>query len=120
MHTGGCRLLVQHIYISSFFKRYKGNHVPVDHFTDYIENINTIFLRSIPSTVETDFNLIVQADGFAVNPQAWDPLFWNYDYIGAPFCGFGVAALTGVDQSSAMAASRFAAESSTRRSSISI
>jgi hypothetical protein len=62
-------------------------HVPIDHFTDYIEDINTIFLRLIPSTVQTDFNLIVQADGFAVNPQAWDPLFWDYDYIGAPFCG---------------------------------
>ena len=41
----------------------------------------------MPSVVKTDFNLIVQDHAFAVNPQAWDPLFWEYDYIGAPFCG---------------------------------
>jgi Protein of unknown function (DUF5672) len=62
-------------------------HIQVPDFTDYIEDINRIFLHLMPQVVATDFNLIVQADGFAVNPQAWDPLFWEYDYIGAPFCG---------------------------------
>jgi hypothetical protein len=28
----------------------------------------------MPQVVATDFNAIVQFDGFAVNPQAWDPL----------------------------------------------
>jgi hypothetical protein len=41
----------------------------------------------MPRVVRTDFNLIVQDHAFAVNPQAWDPLFLDYDYIGAPFCG---------------------------------
>ena len=62
-------------------------HILVPDFTDFIEDINTTFLHLMPQVVSTDFNLIVQADGFAVNPQAWDPLFWDYDYIGAPFCG---------------------------------
>jgi hypothetical protein len=62
-------------------------HIQVPEFTDYIEDINRIFLHLMPQVVATDFNLIVQFDGFAVNPQAWDPLFWDYDYIGAPFCG---------------------------------
>jgi hypothetical protein len=62
-------------------------HIQVPDFSDFIEDINRIFLHLMPQVVATDFNLIVQADGFAVNPQAWDPLFWDYDYIGAPFCG---------------------------------
>jgi hypothetical protein len=62
-------------------------HIQVSGFTDYVEDINRIFLHLMPQVVATDFNLIVQFDGFAVNPQAWDPLFWDYDYIGAPFCG---------------------------------
>jgi len=35
--------------------------------------------------IETDFVLIVQNDGFIVNPEQWDDIFLNYDYIGAPF-----------------------------------
>jgi hypothetical protein len=62
-------------------------HIQLSDFNDYIEDINRIFLHLMPQVVATDFNLIVQFDGFAVNPQAWDPLFWDYDYIGAPFCG---------------------------------
>lgn len=62
-------------------------HIRVAVFADFIEDINNICLRLMPNFVETDFNLIVQDHAFAVNPQAWDPLFLNYDYIGAPFCG---------------------------------
>lgn len=35
--------------------------------------------------IETDFALLVHADGFVVNPSAWKEEFLNYDYIGAPF-----------------------------------
>lgn len=35
--------------------------------------------------IETDFALLVHADGFVVNPQSWDPAFLDYDYIGAPW-----------------------------------
>jgi hypothetical protein len=62
-------------------------HTEIPDFRDYIEDINSICLRLMPKVVKTDFNLIVQDHAFAVNPQAWDPLFWEYDYIGAPFCG---------------------------------
>jgi hypothetical protein len=54
-------------------------------FTDFFEDINRICLRLLPRVVATDFNLTVQPDGFAVNPQAWDDRFWEYDYIGAPW-----------------------------------
>ena len=35
--------------------------------------------------IDTDFALLVHADGFVVNPMSWKNEFLNYDYIGAPF-----------------------------------
>ena len=35
--------------------------------------------------VETDFVLVVQADGYVLNPEMWQDCFLDYDYIGAPF-----------------------------------
>jgi hypothetical protein len=35
--------------------------------------------------IKTDYVLIIQSDGFVINPQMWDNNFFNYDYIGAPF-----------------------------------
>ena len=35
--------------------------------------------------IETDFALLVHADGFVVNPSAWRNEFLDYDYIGAPW-----------------------------------
>jgi hypothetical protein len=33
--------------------------------------------------VQTDFNLIIQSDGYAANIDAWTDEFYEYDYIGA-------------------------------------
>lgn len=41
-------------------------------------------LRLLPAVVDTDFNLIIHPDGFAINKEAWTDEFLNYDYIGAP------------------------------------
>ncbi len=35
--------------------------------------------------VDTPHVLIVQHDGFILNPRAWTDEFLNYDYIGAPW-----------------------------------
>lgn len=35
--------------------------------------------------IETDFALLVHADGFVVNPSSWRDKFLDYDYIGAPW-----------------------------------
>jgi len=35
--------------------------------------------------INTEFALIIQDDGFIINPNKWDNIFLNYDYIGAPF-----------------------------------
>lgn len=60
-------------------------NIMIPDFVHFFDDINRVHLHLIPRVVETDFNLIVQPDGFAVNPQAWDDTFWEYDYIGAPW-----------------------------------
>ncbi len=35
--------------------------------------------------IDTKYCLIVQHDGFIVDPDMWDDNFYNYDYIGAPW-----------------------------------
>lgn len=35
--------------------------------------------------VETAHCLVIQADGYVINPDQWDPGFLEYDYIGAPW-----------------------------------
>jgi hypothetical protein len=37
----------------------------------------------VPHVVTEPYNIIIHADGFAVNQNAWDEAFLNYDYIGA-------------------------------------
>jgi hypothetical protein len=57
----------------------------INDFTDFPNDINQLMLHALPRIVTSDFNLIVQTDGFAVNAEAWSDEFWNYDYIGAPW-----------------------------------
>ena len=47
------------------------------------DQLSDITLNLISRTVRTDTNLIVQADGYAVNANAWTDNFFDYDYIGA-------------------------------------
>ena len=35
--------------------------------------------------LDSDFVLLMQQDGFILNPQAWDDAFLDYDYLGAPW-----------------------------------
>ncbi len=45
-------------------------------------------IKRINSYVATPFALVIQYDGFILNPDAWRDEFLDYDYIGAPwnFC----------------------------------
>jgi len=42
-------------------------------------------LMELPKYIETEFCLVVQHDGFIVNPDMWTNEFLKYDYIGAPW-----------------------------------
>ncbi len=44
---------------------------------------NDFLLRQLVSHVHTPYVLVVQWDGFVVDPSAWRPEFLQYDYIGA-------------------------------------
>ena len=42
-------------------------------------------VRELWRHVTTNFVLIVQSDGYILNPNLWSEEFMNYDYIGAPW-----------------------------------
>lgn len=47
------------------------------------EQYSIFVLKELGKYIDTDFALIIQWDGFIVNPAAWTQEFQNYDYIGA-------------------------------------
>jgi hypothetical protein len=42
-------------------------------------------INKICNYIETDYCLIIEPDGFIVNPEMWRDEFLHYDYIGAPW-----------------------------------
>lgn len=51
---------------------------------DY-ENYNRFVVFELYKYIDTDYALIVQDDGYVINPEMWRDDFFNYDYIGAPW-----------------------------------
>ncbi|MCR5503125.1 MAG: hypothetical protein K6F53_08955 [Lachnospiraceae bacterium] len=52
---------------------------------DDIDKFNYKMTYELGSHIRTKYALIVHADGFVVNPEAWEEEFLSYDYIGAPW-----------------------------------
>jgi hypothetical protein len=52
---------------------------------DSVIKYNEFVLRNLIDYIKTDFCLIVQNDGFIINPHLWQNIFLEYDYIGAPW-----------------------------------
>lgn len=50
-----------------------------------IEEFSRFCIKDLVNYVNTDFVLLVQHDGFILNPQSWTDDFLQYDYIGAPW-----------------------------------
>ncbi|MBI3632396.1 MAG: hypothetical protein HY225_03020 [Candidatus Vogelbacteria bacterium] len=50
-----------------------------------IETFSDFCVRDLYKYVETDFVLLVQYDGFVINPGSWRSEFLKYDYVGAPW-----------------------------------
>jgi hypothetical protein len=59
------------------------NTIKIDHL-DYI-GYSEFIIYKLHNHITTDHVLIIQDDGFVVNPDKWDDEFLKYDYIGAPF-----------------------------------
>lgn len=54
---------------------------------DSIEAYSRFCLRGLAEFIRTRFVLVVQWDGYVINPSAWANSFYKYDYIGAPWHG---------------------------------
>lgn len=50
-----------------------------------IEEYSRFFMKELNDFVDTEFVLVIQYDGFILNPEAWTDDFLEYDYIGAPW-----------------------------------
>lgn len=50
-----------------------------------VEEYSKFCVTDLKNYVDTDYVLIVQYDGFILNPESWTDEFLNYDYIGAPW-----------------------------------
>lgn len=51
---------------------------------DY-EEYSRFLVYDLGDFIDTTHALIVQSDGYVVNPNQWNKIFLNYDYIGAPW-----------------------------------
>lgn len=58
-------------------------HVKIDRITSSAQYSNFV-IHKLHEHIATDHILIIQYDGFVLNPSAWDAKFLQYDYIGAP------------------------------------
>ena len=56
--------------------------IKLDKELDYIE-YNRFILYELKDYIDTEFVLLVQDDGYVVNPESWRNDFYEYDYIGA-------------------------------------
>lgn len=54
--------------------------LPIDY-----DGYNQFCLTKLVDYIDTDYVLIVQDDGFIINPHLWNNDFLKYDYIGAPW-----------------------------------
>jgi hypothetical protein len=64
-------------------KRVETQWIKINRMTNYNDDYGYITLKLVPHIVQEEHNLIIHADGFAVNADAWTDEFLEYDYIGA-------------------------------------
>ncbi|EKE19361.1 MAG: hypothetical protein ACD_9C00040G0003 [uncultured bacterium] len=50
-----------------------------------IEEFSEFCIKDLHKYVQTEYVLLVQYDGFILNPASWEDEFLKYDYIGAPW-----------------------------------
>lgn len=50
-----------------------------------IDEWNRKIIYELGNYVDTEFAMLVHADGYVINPAAWKDEFLTYDYIGAPW-----------------------------------
>lgn len=56
-----------------------------DYTIKSIDDWNRKIIYELTDYVQTDFAMLIHADGYVINPSLWNPDWLNYDYIGAPW-----------------------------------
>lgn len=56
-----------------------------DEKIDSIDEWNRKIIYELHNYVQTDYAMLIHADGYVVSPSLWRSEFLNYDYIGAPW-----------------------------------
>jgi len=75
---GAIKYLTAGDSIPSFCETIK---IPKLNWNDY----NKFCIQDLNQYVNTDYVLLIQSDGFIVNPNKWNDEFLKYDYLGAPW-----------------------------------
>ena len=57
----------------------------VDYSIDTIDKWNKAIIYDLYKYVDTEYALLIHADGYVISPELWNPDWLNYDYIGAPW-----------------------------------
>ncbi len=52
---------------------------------DSVEDYSSFCINELKDFVDTEYVLVVQYDGFILNPMSWTDDFLRFDYIGAPW-----------------------------------
>ena len=52
------------------------------------DDYNRLITQRFPEHLTADFCIVLQYDGFVINPGEFSPHFFHYDYIGAPWPHF--------------------------------
>lgn len=50
-----------------------------------IDDWNYKIIYELHNYVDTEFAMLIHADGYVVHPEVWQDRFMDYDYIGAPW-----------------------------------
>jgi len=50
-----------------------------------IDDYSKFMIYDLDHHIDTEFALVVQYDGYVLNPELWSDEFLKYDYIGSPF-----------------------------------
>lgn len=59
------------------------SYVPIKQFT--VDDYSFFIIKSLWAFIKTEFVLITQYDGMAMNGSKWSDKYFDYDYIGAPW-----------------------------------
>jgi len=75
---GAIKYITSGDYIPNFCETFKISKLTWNEY-------NKFCIKNLNEYVNTDFVLLIQSDGFVINPDKWDSEFLNYDYLGAPW-----------------------------------